>query len=111
MDRNEKLVIEFKDTLVTGKGGFGFLYIPSPQRGDLRHSGPPSGQGAGGGARTRDGRVPADLRTYSLATVLPTPRGKGGSNSYNELSRAAELSHEQCANAEDHRSLFTLVQD
>ncbi|GFO44973.1 hypothetical protein PoB_007147800 [Plakobranchus ocellatus] len=29
---------------------------------------------ASGGARTRDRRVPADLRADSLATVLPTPR-------------------------------------
>ncbi|GFN83382.1 hypothetical protein PoB_000988800 [Plakobranchus ocellatus] len=50
-----------------------FLYIASPQQGDLRLSGPPSGQGAGGGARTRDRRVPADLRADSLATVPPTP--------------------------------------
>ncbi|GFN76955.1 hypothetical protein PoB_000346100 [Plakobranchus ocellatus] len=33
---------------------------------------PPSGQGAGGGARSHDRRVPADLG--SLATVPPTPR-------------------------------------
>ncbi|GFO08484.1 hypothetical protein PoB_003498900 [Plakobranchus ocellatus] len=46
----------------------------SPQQGDLRLSGPPSGQGAGSGARTRDRRVPADLRADSQATVLPTPR-------------------------------------
>ncbi|GFO28272.1 hypothetical protein PoB_005477700 [Plakobranchus ocellatus] len=45
----------------------------SPQQGDLRLSGPPSGQGAGGGTRTRDRRVPADLRADSLATVPPTP--------------------------------------
>ncbi|GFO43926.1 hypothetical protein PoB_007043100 [Plakobranchus ocellatus] len=45
----------------------------SPQQGYLRLSGPPSGQGAGGGARTRDRRVPADLRADSLATVPPTP--------------------------------------
>ncbi|GFO38812.1 hypothetical protein PoB_006531700 [Plakobranchus ocellatus] len=45
----------------------------SPQ-GDLRFSGPPSGQGADGGARTRDRRVPADLRADSLATVPQTPR-------------------------------------
>ncbi|GFN86294.1 hypothetical protein PoB_001280000 [Plakobranchus ocellatus] len=44
-----------------------------PQQGDLRLSGPPSGQGAGSGARTRDKRVPADLRADSLATVPPTP--------------------------------------
>ncbi|GFN94583.1 hypothetical protein PoB_002108900 [Plakobranchus ocellatus] len=45
----------------------------SPQQGDLRLSGPPSGQGAGSGARTRNRRVPADLRADSQATVLPTP--------------------------------------
>ncbi|GFO15991.1 hypothetical protein PoB_004249600 [Plakobranchus ocellatus] len=50
-----------------------FLYKASPQQGDLRLSGPPSGQGAGGGARTRDRKVPADLRADSLATVPPTP--------------------------------------
>ncbi|GFN75936.1 hypothetical protein PoB_000244200 [Plakobranchus ocellatus] len=44
-----------------------------PQQGDLRLSGPPSGQDAGGGARTRDRRVPADLRADTLATVPPTP--------------------------------------
>ncbi|GFN84342.1 cytochrome p450 [Plakobranchus ocellatus] len=38
----------------------------------LRLSGPPSGQGAGGGARTRDRRVHADLRADSLVTVPPT---------------------------------------
>ncbi|GFN87380.1 hypothetical protein PoB_001388600 [Plakobranchus ocellatus] len=43
------------------------------QQDDLRHSGPPSGLGAGGGARTRDLRVAADFRAYSLATVPPTP--------------------------------------
>ncbi|GFN79957.1 hypothetical protein PoB_000646300 [Plakobranchus ocellatus] len=31
-----------------------YLYIASPQQGDLRLSGPPPGQGAGGGARARD---------------------------------------------------------
>ncbi|GFO14567.1 hypothetical protein PoB_004107200 [Plakobranchus ocellatus] len=35
-------------------------------------SGPPSGQGAGGGARTCGRRVPAYLRADSLATVPPT---------------------------------------
>ncbi|GFN82810.1 hypothetical protein PoB_000931600 [Plakobranchus ocellatus] len=46
----------------------------SPQQGDLRLSGPPSGQGAGGRAQTCDRRVSADLRTDSLATVPSTPR-------------------------------------
>ncbi|GFN75740.1 retrovirus-related pol polyprotein line-1 [Plakobranchus ocellatus] len=43
------------------------------QRGGLRPSGPPSGQGAGGGARIRDRRFPADLRVDSLATVPSRP--------------------------------------
>ncbi|GFO01329.1 hypothetical protein PoB_002783400 [Plakobranchus ocellatus] len=45
----------------------------SPQQDDPRLSGPPSGQGAGGGAQIRDKTVPADLRADSLATVPPTP--------------------------------------
>ncbi|GFN85991.1 hypothetical protein PoB_001249700 [Plakobranchus ocellatus] len=48
------------------------LAIQGPQQGDLRLSGPPSGQGAGGGARTRDTRVLADLRADLLATVPST---------------------------------------
>ncbi|GFN98701.1 hypothetical protein PoB_002520700 [Plakobranchus ocellatus] len=48
--------------------------VASQQQDDLRLSGPPSGQGAGGGARTRDRRIPADIRADSLATVPPTPR-------------------------------------
>ncbi|GFO19740.1 craniofacial development protein 2-like [Plakobranchus ocellatus] len=47
--------------------------LNNPQQGDLKLTGPPSGQGAGGGARTRDRKVPADLRADSLATVPPTP--------------------------------------
>ncbi|GFO16569.1 hypothetical protein PoB_004307400 [Plakobranchus ocellatus] len=39
-----------------------FFYIASPQQGDLKLSGPPSGQDAGGGAQTHEKRVPADLR-------------------------------------------------
>ncbi|GFO02909.1 hypothetical protein PoB_002941400 [Plakobranchus ocellatus] len=35
--------------------------------------GPPSGQGTGGGARTRDRRNPAGLRADSLCTVPPSP--------------------------------------
>ncbi|GFO19950.1 hypothetical protein PoB_004645500 [Plakobranchus ocellatus] len=48
---------------------FGFLCISSPQQGDLRLSGLPSGQSAGGGARTRDRGIRADIRADSLATV------------------------------------------
>ncbi|GFO45516.1 hypothetical protein PoB_007202100 [Plakobranchus ocellatus] len=45
----------------------------SPQQGDLRLSDPPSGQIADDRARTRDRRVPADLRADSLSTMPPTP--------------------------------------
>ncbi|GFO00275.1 hypothetical protein PoB_002678000 [Plakobranchus ocellatus] len=47
--------------LKSPRGGW-FLYKASPQQGDLKLSCPPSGQGAGGGARTCDKMVPADLR-------------------------------------------------
>ncbi|GFN74051.1 dimethylaniline monooxygenase [n-oxide-forming] [Plakobranchus ocellatus] len=36
-------------------------------------SGPPSGQGAGGGVRTLDRRVPTDFRADSISTMPPTP--------------------------------------
>ncbi|GFO19277.1 hypothetical protein PoB_004578200 [Plakobranchus ocellatus] len=55
------------------KEGRKVLYIASPQQCDLKLLGPPSGQGAGGKTRTRDRRVPADLRADSLTTVSPTP--------------------------------------
>ncbi|GFO35073.1 hypothetical protein PoB_006157800 [Plakobranchus ocellatus] len=42
------------------------LCLKSPQQGDLRLLDPPSGQGAGSGARTRDRRVTADLRAGRL---------------------------------------------
>ncbi|GFO49286.1 hypothetical protein PoB_007579100 [Plakobranchus ocellatus] len=44
----------------------------SSQQVDLRFSGPPLGQGAGGGARTRDRGCPADLRVSSLVTAQLT---------------------------------------
>ncbi|GFO43947.1 major facilitator superfamily domain-containing protein 4 [Plakobranchus ocellatus] len=53
------------------------LMAGNPQQGDLRLSGPPSGQGAGSGARTRDRRVPADLRADSQATATDAPSRKG----------------------------------
>ncbi|GFN93117.1 neuropeptides capa receptor [Plakobranchus ocellatus] len=55
---------------------FGFLNIANPQQGDLRLSGPPSGQGTGGGARTRDRRVPANLRSQIHYTT-DTPMKNG----------------------------------
>ncbi|GFN96272.1 hypothetical protein PoB_002277800 [Plakobranchus ocellatus] len=47
--------------------------IASPQQGDLGLSGPLSGQGAGGGARTRHRWVPENLRANLLSTVPPMP--------------------------------------
>ncbi|GFO03392.1 hypothetical protein PoB_002989700 [Plakobranchus ocellatus] len=51
----------------------GCMYIACPQHGDLRLSDPPLGQDISGGARTRNRRVPAELRADSLSTVPPTP--------------------------------------
>ncbi|GFO39858.1 hypothetical protein PoB_006636300 [Plakobranchus ocellatus] len=48
-------------------------YVTHFFTGDLKLAGPPSGQGAGGGTRTRDGKVPADLKANSLANVPPKP--------------------------------------
>ncbi|GFO29874.1 hypothetical protein PoB_005637900 [Plakobranchus ocellatus] len=43
-------------------------------QGDLRLSGPPSGKGIGGEARTYNRRVPADLKVGSVSTVPSTPQ-------------------------------------
>ncbi|GFO42213.1 hypothetical protein PoB_006871800 [Plakobranchus ocellatus] len=48
--------------------------ILNPQQGDFRLSGSPSDHGAGGGARTRDRGIPADLSSDSLVTEPLTPR-------------------------------------
>ncbi|GFO33194.1 hypothetical protein PoB_005969900 [Plakobranchus ocellatus] len=71
-------------TEIEGRGGeggckgekrlAGLVFVYS----DLRLSGTPPGRGAGGGVRTRDSSVPADLRVDSLATVPPTPPQTGG---------------------------------
>ncbi|GFO18307.1 hypothetical protein PoB_004481200 [Plakobranchus ocellatus] len=53
-----------------------FLYIASIQQGDLSLSGLPSGRGGGGGTRTHDGRLSADIRAESLSTEPPTPPSK-----------------------------------
>ncbi|GFN86299.1 transmembrane protein [Plakobranchus ocellatus] len=50
-------------------------YNASSKQGDLRLSGPPSGQGASGGAQTPIRRVPVDLMAGSLFTVPLTPPG------------------------------------
>ncbi|GFO13838.1 disintegrin and metalloproteinase domain-containing protein [Plakobranchus ocellatus] len=50
--------------------------VQRPHQGDLRLSSPPSGQGAGGGAQTRDRRIPADVRANSLALCHRRPHSK-----------------------------------
>ncbi|GFO01060.1 hypothetical protein PoB_002756500 [Plakobranchus ocellatus] len=89
-DFNAKVGDERVEDIV-GPSGIGTVNVrgTSPQQGDLRFSGPPSGQDAGGGARTRDRRVPVDLRADSLATVPPTPleEGKGRSKLEGEKER------------------------
>ncbi|GFO08319.1 transcription factor hes-1 [Plakobranchus ocellatus] len=57
------------DPVDFGVNGWRF---PGPQQGDLRLSGPSSGQGARGRARARDRRVPADIRADPLAPGSPT---------------------------------------
>ncbi|GFN78744.1 F-box only protein 39 [Plakobranchus ocellatus] len=52
-------------------------WLTSRQHGDLRLSGPPSGQGAGGGAQACDREIPVGLRTDSLSTVPPTHSSLG----------------------------------
>ncbi|GFO35535.1 hypothetical protein PoB_006204000 [Plakobranchus ocellatus] len=52
------------------------MYKACPQHGDLRLSGFSSRKGASDGARTRNRRVPADLRADSLSNVPPTPPNK-----------------------------------
>ncbi|GFO36620.1 hypothetical protein PoB_006312500 [Plakobranchus ocellatus] len=44
-----------------------------PQQGDLRLSHPPSSQSAGGGARARDKRVPADLMQVIIYCAATHP--------------------------------------
>ncbi|GFO21574.1 hypothetical protein PoB_004807900 [Plakobranchus ocellatus] len=65
---------------------------PCPQQGDLRLLGPPSGRGADGGARTRDRRIPADLRADSQATVPPTPPSPGAN--YQQLTSSKDFFQE-----------------
>ncbi|GFO14215.1 guanine nucleotide-binding protein g(o) subunit alpha [Plakobranchus ocellatus] len=74
MERSKAIEKNLKEDGMQAARDIKLLLLASPQQGDLRLSGPPSGQGAGSGARTRDRRVPADLRADSQATVLPTPQ-------------------------------------
>ncbi|GFN95789.1 cnpolydom [Plakobranchus ocellatus] len=59
--------------------GAAVIYTCDPQQGDFRLLGPPSGQGAGGGAQTHNRRVPADHRADLQAPVPPTLRCYSGS--------------------------------
>ncbi|GFO28172.1 hypothetical protein PoB_005467700 [Plakobranchus ocellatus] len=90
LDENLKAVLNtWSLTNLTGKRLFGDMdhdmvrrrrssihlrtTLSRAQQGDLRLSGPPSGQGTGGVARIRNRKVPTDLRADSLVTVPPTP--------------------------------------
>ncbi|GFN96677.1 hypothetical protein PoB_002318300 [Plakobranchus ocellatus] len=55
-------------------------------QGHFRLSGPPSNQGAGGGTRTRDSRVPADVKADSLSIVPSTPLISVSMSQYHERS-------------------------
>ncbi|GFO13455.1 hypothetical protein PoB_003996000 [Plakobranchus ocellatus] len=48
----------------------------SPQKVYIRLSGPPSGQDASGGTRTRDRRIPEDIRADSLASSSSSNNNK-----------------------------------
>ncbi|GFO03662.1 hypothetical protein PoB_003016700 [Plakobranchus ocellatus] len=68
----------------SAKGRLAFCVV-NPQEGDLRLSDPPSGMGAGGGARAYDSRVPEHLRAGSLFTEPPRPpqpKGKKEEEAY-----------------------------
>ncbi|GFN89370.1 hypothetical protein PoB_001587600 [Plakobranchus ocellatus] len=56
------------------KFGFACLCIANPHQGYLRLSRPPSDQGAGGGARTRDGIFLANLKACSPSIVAYNSR-------------------------------------
>ncbi|GFN74699.1 hypothetical protein PoB_000120500 [Plakobranchus ocellatus] len=66
-----------------------------PHQGDLRLLGPTSGQGAGGGARTRDRRVPADLRADSLTTVFKKERSTRSVEKGNVGANRSEICKDQ----------------
>ncbi|GFO43452.1 hypothetical protein PoB_006995700 [Plakobranchus ocellatus] len=67
------------------------MYVACPQHGYLRLSGPPLGEVASGGARTRNKRAPADLRANWLSNRRPNGRGKMESG----LGRAPVLEEER----------------
>ncbi|GFO29919.1 hypothetical protein PoB_005642400 [Plakobranchus ocellatus] len=68
-------IVEQKKTRGYGQNVTGVIntdrwrLLPDQEQRDLRLSGPPSGQGVGGGARTHDRRVLANLRADSLSNV------------------------------------------
>ncbi|GFO15870.1 hypothetical protein PoB_004237500 [Plakobranchus ocellatus] len=49
--------------------GLILVFIVRPQQGDIRLSGPPSGQGTGGEVQTPDGGIPPDIRADLLSTA------------------------------------------
>ncbi|GFO11667.1 hypothetical protein PoB_003817200 [Plakobranchus ocellatus] len=64
-------------------GRWGGLFVSVYGQSTTRRShafSPLSGQGACSGARTRDERIPADLRADSPSTVPPRPQGEEEKN-------------------------------
>ncbi|GFO19805.1 hypothetical protein PoB_004631000 [Plakobranchus ocellatus] len=59
-----------------------------------------SGQGAGFGARTRDRRIPADLRADSIATMPPTPRERK-----RDMGRNVDLNKSHCSSGDTESGL------
>ncbi|GFN82788.1 amine oxidase [Plakobranchus ocellatus] len=76
------------------------------QEGDPRLSGPPSGQGTSGGARSRDRRVPAVLRADSLSIVPPTLHGRSSSIEIN-----ASMSPESSASKTEGRIQMARIEN
>ncbi|GFO22745.1 hypothetical protein PoB_004925000 [Plakobranchus ocellatus] len=80
-----------------GKDKFGSILVYNQSTtSDPRFSGPPSGQNVGGGARTRDRRVPADLRADShCATdaLMGKDRGRYLEYSIKHIANIPPLSH------------------
>ncbi|GFN84462.1 protein asunder homolog [Plakobranchus ocellatus] len=81
-----------------------------PQQGDLRLL----DQGADGGARTHDKRVPADLRADSLTTVPPTHRARSDTNTryyYQNHVKGVALYkiHNMCSNQRHLKDVASVI--
>ncbi|GFO30925.1 hypothetical protein PoB_005743000 [Plakobranchus ocellatus] len=81
----------------------GFVY----SQGDLRLSGPPLEQGAGGGAQTRDGRLHADFWADSLSSQGAC--GGRGSNPRQKLAADLKALFPLCHRRPDRWALLTTM--